>query len=152
AEGHRVDQVDAVLGDPFDGLARFGRASGDEDDRDVQAHRRHQVARSDLVAVGDAHQRVGGGGVDHVFDRVRDQVPAGQRVEHPAVAHGDAVIDGDGVELLGDAPGLLDGAGDQVAQVLQVHVPRYELRVGVRDGDDRFAEVRGVHAGRAPEG
>ncbi len=32
----------------------------------------------------------------------------GQRVQHAVVAHGDAVVDGDGVELLGDAAGLLD--------------------------------------------
>src|SRR5699024_5624641 len=106
AQRHRVDQVDPVLGDALDGLAGLGGAAGDEDDRDVQAHRGHEVAGGDLVAVGDAHQGVGGVGVDHVLDRVGDDVAARQGVEHAAVAHRDAVVHGDGVELLGDAAGL----------------------------------------------
>ena len=48
----------------------------------------------------------------------------GQAVEHAAVAHGDAVVDGDGVELRGHAAGGGDRAGDQRAHVLQVHVAR----------------------------
>ena len=72
----------------------------------------------DLVAVGDADQGVGAVRVDHVLDRVGDQLAAGQRVEHAAVAHGDAVVDGDGVELAADAAGLGDRVGDQAAEVL----------------------------------
>jgi len=52
----------------------------------------------------------------------------GQRIEHAAMAHGDAVIDRDGVELLGHATGRLDLARDQLAQVLEVDVARHELR------------------------
>ena len=44
----------------------------------------------------------------HVLDRVGDQLAAGQRVEHAAVAHGDAVVDGDRVELAPDAAGRGD--------------------------------------------
>ncbi|MDF5827735.1 hypothetical protein P4233_06965 [Pseudomonas aeruginosa] len=47
------------------------------------------------------------------------------------MAHGDAVVDGDGVEFLGHAAGLLDLAGDQLAEVLQVHVAGHELGEGV---------------------
>ena len=43
------------------------------------------------------------------------------------MAHGDAVIDGDGVELLGDAAGRLDLARHELAEVLQVDVARHEL-------------------------
>ena len=46
------------------------------------------------------------------------------------MAHGDAVVHGDGVELLGDAAGRLDFTGHQLAQVLQVHVAGHELGEG----------------------
>ena len=134
-----------------DGLAGLHRAAGDEDRRDVQPQRGDQHARGDLVAVGDADQRVGAVRVDHVLDRVGDQLAAGQRVEHAAVAHRDAVVDGDRVELAPHAAGLADRVGDEVAEVLEVHVTGHELGEAVRDGDDRLAEVVVGHAGGAPE-
>ncbi len=133
------------------GLARFHGAAGDEDHRNVQAHGGHQHPRGDLVAVGNAHQRVGAVGVDHVLHRVGDDVAAGQRIKHAVVAHGDAVVHRDGVEFLGDAARFLHFPGHQLAHVLQVHVPRHELGEGVGDGDDRLAEVIVLHAGGAPE-
>ena len=42
--------------------------------------------------------------VDHVLHAVGDQLAGGQRVQHAVVPHGDAVVDGDGVELRGEAP------------------------------------------------
>ena len=84
-------------------LAGFHRAARDEHRRDVEPHRRHQHAGRDLVAIADAHHRVGAMRVDHVFDAVGDEFARRQAVEHAAVAHGDAVVDGDGVEFLGDA-------------------------------------------------
>ena len=83
--------------------------------------------------------------------RVGDQFARRQRIEHAVVAHGDAVIDGDGVELLGDAAGRLDLARDQLAEVLQVHVARHELGEGIDHGDDRLAEIAVLHAGGAPQ-
>jgi hypothetical protein len=67
------------------------------------------------------------------------------------MAHGDAVIDGDGVEFLGDAARLLDLAGDQLAKILQVHVPGHELGEGVDHRDDGLAEITVLHAGCAPQ-
>jgi hypothetical protein len=91
-------------------------------------------------------------GIDHVLDRVGDQLARGQRVQHAAVAHGDAVIDRNGVELLGDAAGRLDLARHQLAKVLQMNVARHELGEGIDDGDDRLAEIAVLHAGGAPKG
>ncbi|MPM32545.1 hypothetical protein SDC9_79109 [bioreactor metagenome] len=90
--------------------------------------------------------------VDHVLDRVGDQLTAGQAVEHPVVAHRDAVVDRDGVELPADAAGLLDRLGDELAHVLEVDVARHELRERVGDRDDRLAEVVVGQAGGAPQG
>jgi hypothetical protein len=66
--------------------------------------------------------------------------------------HGDAVIDRDGVELLGYATGSLDLTRDQLSHVFQMDVAGHELRERVGDGDDGFAEVAIGHAGGAPQG
>ncbi|TXT32351.1 MAG: Uncharacterized protein FD131_343 [Rhodocyclaceae bacterium] len=68
------------------------------------------------------------------------------------MAHGDAVVDGDGVEFLGNAAGCLDLARYQLPHVLEVHVARHELGEAVDHGDDRLAEVAILHAGSAPQG
>ena len=90
-------------------------------------------------------------GVHHVLDAVRDELSRRQAVKHAVVPHGDAVVDRDGVEFLGDAAGMLDLARDQLAQILQMHVARHELREGVRDRDDRLAEICVRHSGGAPQ-
>ena len=95
--------------------------------------------------------RVGAVGVDHVLDAVGDDLARGQAVEHAVMAHGDAVIDRDGVEFLGDAARLLDLARDELAEILEVDVAGHELREGVDDRDDRLAEIAILHAGRAPK-
>ena len=138
---HRVDQIERNLLALEHHLAGFHRPAGDEHARDVEAQRRHQHAGRDLVAIGDADHGVGAVRVDHVFDRVRDQLARGQRIEHAVMAHGDAVIDRDGVEFLGDAAGRLDLARHQLTEILQVDVARHELREGIHHRDDRLAEI-----------
>ena len=135
-----------------DRLARFHRPAGNEDRRDVEAQGRHQHPRGDLVAVGNADQRIGAVGVDHVFDAVGDEFPRRQAVEHAGVAHGDAVVHRDRVEFLGHAAGRLDLARHQLPHVLEVDVARHELGEGIGDGDDRLAEIAIGHACGAPQG
>ena len=89
--------------------------------------------------------------VGHVFDAVGDELARRQRIEHAVVAHGDAVVDGDGVELLGDPARRLDLARHQLAEILQMHMAGHELGERIGDGDDRLAEIAVFHAGRAPE-
>ena len=52
----------------------------------------------------------------------------------------------------GTPPAARTRLGDEVAEVLEVHVPGHELGVGVGDGHDRLAEVVVAHAGGPPEG
>ena len=148
---HRVDQVERDFLALEHDLARFHRPARDEHARDVYPHRRHQHAGRDLVAVGNADHRIGAVGVDHVFDGVGNQVAAGQRIEHPIVAHGDPVIDRDSIEFLGNPARRLDLARDHLAEVLEVDVPRHELGEGVDHGDDRLAEIAVLHARRPPQ-
>jgi hypothetical protein len=113
---HGVDQVERLLLAVHDDLAGLHRAARDEHGRDVEPQRRHQHAGRDLVAVGDADHGVGAVRVDHVLDRVGDDLARRQRIEHAVMAHGDAVVDRDGVEFLGDAAGRLDLARHQLAE------------------------------------
>ncbi len=68
------------------------------------------------------------------------------------MAHGDAVVHGDRIELFGNAAGSLNLLGHQLAHVFEMHVTRHELGETVGDSDDRFAELFVRHAGGAPEG
>ena len=148
---HGVDQVDRALLALEVDLARFHRAARDEHGRDVEPQRRHQHAGRDLVAVGDADHGVGAMRVDHVFDAVGDDLARWQAVQHAVMAHGDAVIHRDGVELLGDTAGFLDLACDELAEILQVHVAGHELGERIDHGNDRLAKILVLHAGGAPE-
>ncbi len=67
------------------------------------------------------------------------------------MAHGDAVIDRDGVEFLGDAAGFFDFARHKLAQILQMHMAGHELGERVHHRDDRLAEIAVLHARGAPK-
>ncbi len=67
------------------------------------------------------------------------------------MAHRDAVVDRDRVELLGDAAGRLDLARNQLAEILQMDVAGHELGERVDHRDDRLAEIAILHAGGAPQ-
>ena len=91
-------------------------------------------------------------GVDHVFDRVGNEFPRGQAVEHARVTHGDAVVDGDGVKLAADSSSLGNGPGHQLAHVLEVHMARDKLGEGIGNGNKGLAEVFLFDPGGAPQG
>jgi len=111
------------------GFARLHRPAADEDGRHVQAHRRHQHPRHNLVAVGDADHAVEPVGSDHGFHRVRDQLPAGKAVLHPDVAHRDAVIDTDRIEHEGHATRCAHRRAHDLPELLQVNVAGNDVGV-----------------------
>ena len=146
---HGVNQIEAVVGE-F-GFTRFHRAPGHKNSRNVEAHRSVKHSGCDLVAIGNAHQRVGAVGVHHVFHRVGDQIAGRQAVEHAVVSHGDPVVYGDGVEFLGDAAGSLYFAGDQLSHILEVNVTGYKLGEGIGNRDNRLFKIFVFHPCGAPE-
>ena len=148
---HGVDQIERHRLAMQDDLAGLHRTAGNEDGGDVEAHRRIQHAGGDLVAVGNAHHRIGAMGIDHIFHRIRDDLARRQRIEHAVMAHGDTVIDRNRVEFLGDTAGRLDFAGNELAEILQMHMARHELRERIDHRDDRLAEIAVLHAGGAPK-
>ncbi|KXW57068.1 hypothetical protein FEMY_24150 [Ferrovum myxofaciens] len=152
---HRIDQVELddllLVVDDLDHLARFHGTAGHEHHRNIEAHRSHQHSGRDLVAVRDAHHRIGAVRVDHVFDGVGDQIARRQRVQHAAMPHRDAVVHGNRIEFLRNTACRFDLARHQLAQILQVHVPRHKLRERIDDGDNRLFEIAILHAGGAPQ-
>ena len=148
---HGVDEVERLDLAAEVHLAGLHRAARHEDGRHVEAQARHQHAGRDLVAVGDAHHGVGAMRVDHIFDAVGDDLATGQAVQHAVMAHRDAVVDCDRVELLGDATRGFDLAGHELAEVLEMDVARHELGETVDDRDDRLAEIAVLHSRGAPQ-
>ena len=65
--------------------------------------------------------------VDHVLDRVRDDIPRWQAIEHAVVTHSNAIIDRDGIKFLGNAPRSFDFTRDQLPKIFQVDMPWYKL-------------------------
>ena len=91
-------------------------------------------------------------GVDHVFHAVCDDVPGGEGIEHPVVAHGNAIVYGDGVELGRKAAQFFNLRLDQLAGLVQVGVAGDKLGEGIDHGDDGFPHLVWFHACSVPEG
>ena len=145
---HALEDGDEVAAAAVGLGARQHGPAGDEDRRHVHAQGAHDHARRDLVAVGDADEGVEAVGHGHGLDAVGDQLPAGQRVAHAQVAHGDAIVHGDGVELEGHAPRLAHGLLDHRREDVQVGVARHDVGVRIHDADERFGKVLILHARR----
>ena len=83
-------------------------AADDEQGRDVEAGRRHQVAGHGLVAGGEADHAVELGALDLHLDVVHDQVAARQDVGAAAAGAMNKVAGGGGAHLEGQAAGRAD--------------------------------------------
>ena len=68
------------------------------------------------------------------------------------MAHGDAVVHGDGVEFCCEATVAFDALLDAASCVAQVAVSGYELSEGVYNGYDGAAHLLLGHAVGAPQG
>ena len=75
----------------------------------------------------------------------------GQRVLHPVVAHGDAVVDADRVEQERHAARRADALLDVVADRLKMDVAGDDVDVAVADGDERLVPVALADAGGAEQ-
>ena len=91
-------------------------------------------------------------GVDHILHRVGDDVTAGQGVEHTVVAHCNAVVDGNGVELSGIAAQLLNLLTYHLTNLMQMGMARHELSKRVYDGNNRLAKLLLFHSCGHPKG
>ena len=75
------------------------------------------------------------------FDGVGDDLAGDQARLHALGAHGDAVVDGDGVELHRRAAGLANALLDGLGDLAQMEVAGADLGPGVGDADDGLVQV-----------
>ena len=146
-----VDGVDPLAAAPGD-LAGLHRPAGHEDGRNVQPQRCVQHPRRVILSQLEMQTRASGQWALTMYStQSAIQVARRQRIEHARVAHGDAVVHGDGIELAGHPAGLGDGARHQVAYVLQAHAARHELGERIGDRDDRLSEIAVAQATSPPQ-
>jgi hypothetical protein len=91
-------------------------------------------------------------GPEHRLDAVGNQLAAREGELHPFVAHGDAVADGDGVELERHPAGLADLAAHQLADAVQVAVAGHDVGEGVAYRDERLFDVATLDSGGVEQG
>ena len=121
--------------------AREDGAAVEDDAGDVEPQQRHGRAGDGFVA---GHQR--DHAVEHVaahqqLDGIGDHFAADERGLHALGAHGDAVGDGDGVELHGSAAGRADALLHLHGELAQVVIAGHGLDPGVGDADDGLGEI-----------
>ena len=122
---HGVNQVQLVLGQRR--FSRFHRATRYKNHGYVEAHGRVEHSGCDLVAIRDANHGIGTVRIHHVLDRVCNDVPRGQAIEHAVMTHCNAVIDRNGVEFFGDTACVFNFTRDQLSQIFEMDMPRHEL-------------------------
>jgi len=122
------------------------RPAADHDGRDVEAHRRHEHARDDLVATRHEDEGVEGMAFGHGFDAVRHQLPTRQRVEHALVVHRDPVADARHAELERGAAGHAHAGLHRLGDLTQMHVTRDRFAERVGDADERTFHLGVTHA------
>ena len=117
------------------------RAAVEDDARNVEPQQRHGGAGDGLVAGHQRHDAVEHVAARHQLDGIGDHFAADQRGLHALGAHGDAVADGDGVELHGRAAGGADAFLHLDGQLAQVVVAGHGFDPGVGDADDGLGKV-----------
>ncbi len=143
AGGVRADGLEDVLNGDVVAVQVAGRdgAAVEHEPGNVEARQRHDGAGHVLIAAGDGNQAVEEIAARDELHRVGDDLAADQRGLHAFGAHGDAVGDGDGVELhrraAGFAHALLHGFGE----LAEVEVAGADFGPGIGDADDRLVQV-----------
>jgi hypothetical protein len=122
------------------------RAAVDHDAWDSEPDEGHRAGGDRLVAADQAHQRVEHVAASDELYGVGDHLAANEGGLHPLGPHGDAVRDGDGVELHRGAARLPDALLDPLGEAPLVEVAGHRLDPGVGDADYRLAEVLVVEA------
>jgi hypothetical protein len=108
---------------------------------DVEARERHDGGGHVFVAACYADDAVKTVSPCHEFDGVGDDFAGDQACLHALGSHGDAVVDGDGIELHGRAAGLANALLDGLGDLTEMEVAGADLGPGVGDADDGLVQV-----------
>ncbi len=146
--GVRADAFEYILDGDVDRLpvrafhvAGCDGAAIEHERWNVETAERHDRARHVLVAAGDGDQAVEEIAASDELDGVGDDFAADQRGLHALRSHGDAVGDGDGVELHRRAAGCANAFLDCRSDIAQMEVAGADLRPGICDSYDRLVQV-----------
>src|ERR1700687_2069773 len=119
---------------------------------DIQASQGHYAARNGLVAADENDECIEEITARDKLDRISDHFTAHQRRTHALSTHGDAVRNGDGVELQGSAAGGANAVFHVLRQFAKVIVAGTNLDPGVGHADQGLAEILVAKAGSAKHG
>ena len=122
-------------------LARRNRAAVEHHAGNIETRERHDGAGNRLVAARQRDEAVEQVAARDELDGVGNQIAADERRLHPLAAHRDAVGDRHGVELHRRAAGLANAFLDVLGERAQVVVARTDFDPGVRDADNRLAQI-----------
>ena len=109
--------------------------------RDVEPGEGHGAGGDGLVAANDDDQGVEGVADGGDFNGVGDDLAADQRGAHALGAHGDAVANGDGVDLHGSPAGGADAFLDALGHAPVVEVAGHGFDPLVRHADDGPGQI-----------
>ena len=114
------------------------RSAGDKYRRHIDPRRRHQKPRHILIAVGHHHQSVKLMCQCHTLRRIRDQISRYQGIFHAGMSHSNTVTDCNCRKYHRYAACLCNAHLYGIYNLIQIHVPRYNLIVRTYNTDQGF--------------
>jgi len=90
-------------------------------------------------------------GIAYIFNTVGYKLPRWKRVKHPIMAHGNTVVDRDGVELGGKEPMFPYLLLYRLSDTMEMNMTRNELGKGIRYCYHRLSELFLLHPVGSPE-
>jgi len=131
--------------------AGIHRATGHENGRDIDPGCRDQHARGDFIAIGDHDHGIELMAFNHGFDRVGNQLAAGQWVAHAIMAHGNAITKADDREFNADAALGGDPQLDMFGQFAQMDMAGIDFIERVDHCDEWLFQIFVRQAGSLEE-
>ncbi len=143
AGGIGSDGFEDILNGDVVALVAAGQdgAAIQNDTGDIETEQRHGGAWDGFVACDESHDAVEHVAARDEFDGIGNHFAADEGSFHAFGAHGDAIADGDRVELHGGAARGTDAGLDVNREVAQFVIAVHRLGPGIGDADDGLAQI-----------
>jgi hypothetical protein len=90
-------------------------------------------------------------GLEHGFDGIGNDFPAGERVFHAVVSHRNTIANTNGVEHKGHSSGFADTLFDELSDIVQMNMSRYDVHMGTDNSNEGFTKVFFVNSASAEQ-